>query len=364
MERSEYGSEFHWIAPEEGGGQCPVPEGSLFYASGRGAMRAVLIGANGNLRWQRLFVPTYFCQDVVTSLRESGIAIQYYEDSPLWQSPAVDHGALRTGDAVLVVNYFGLRGRLSLEDVRAAGADVVEDHTHDPWSEWARRSEAAYCIASLRKVLPLPDGALLWSPQGLRLPAAPTPTAFHQRGSHLKLCAMLLKDAYLRGRAVPKEQFLDLFRRGEELLGAPEISEASPLARTLASIFPTESWRERRRRNYRVFCEAVEGAEGFEILQVASGSGSCPFSAIILFDGKRVRDAVRGWLIENSVYPAILWPLSGDIRRTLPEATLDFSERMLSIPCDGRYSTEDLRRAAAALLRAVESAPRGRMPTQ
>ena len=38
---------------------------------------------------------------------------------------------------------------------------LIEDHIHDPLSDWSQSSNADYAVASLRKTLPVPIGAML-----------------------------------------------------------------------------------------------------------------------------------------------------------------------------------------------------------
>ena len=103
--------------------------------------------------WHRCFIPTYFCQEVTATIAETGVEVAAYEDSPLNAAPESVAVIAGSGDLVLLVNYFGLRDVRAYDSVRACGADILEDHTHDPWSSWARSSKAEYCLASLRKTL-------------------------------------------------------------------------------------------------------------------------------------------------------------------------------------------------------------------
>ena len=63
---------------------------------------------------------------------------------------------------------------------------------------------------------------------------------------------------------------------------------------------------------------------------------------VLLLENKEKRDALRKRLIADSVYPAILWNVPG----TASDASRDFSERMLSVHCDGRYSEDDIKQLA------------------
>ena len=62
-----------------------------------------------------------------------------------------------------------------------------------------------------------------------------------------------------------------------------------------------------------------------------------PFSLIFLLDSAKEREALRKYLIQHQIYPAVLWRLPEDSEFY---AAKDFSDRMLSVHCDARYSQE------------------------
>ena len=150
----EFGSDFHYIAPTGGSDtlQDFFPSAN-YYADGRQA----LIDLYRSQGWQRLWMPEYFCYDVIESLKEAGLELVFYTDYPDYHddSKAIEaiqrKGHFRPTDAILRVNYFGTR---SYRDVEKLNIPVVEDHTHDLIGGWAINSHADWCIASLRKSLP------------------------------------------------------------------------------------------------------------------------------------------------------------------------------------------------------------------
>lgn len=64
-----------------------------------------------------------------------------------------------------------------------------------------------------------------------------------------------------------------------------------------------------------------------------------PFSLLLLLDSASEREALRQYLVGQKIYPAVLWRLPDNC--TFKQAK-DFSERMLSIHCDIRYSRADI----------------------
>ena len=348
-ERWENGSEYHWVgfgAPEEPE-QAPWSSGRLVF-SGRDALRLLLGHGAEHRGWRRLWVPEYYCQHVAAALVRPNLELLPYPDHPLRPTPDLPDG--RHGDAVLLVDYFGLRGPVRAPQQN--GVEVVEDHSHDPWSPWARSSSADFCIAALRKTLPITDGGALWSPRGHPLPPTPRLTAQRRRAAATKLAAMILKAMYLDGHPVDKSEYRRLALRGERGLAVPGISAMSDTAGAILRSFPVQSWRRARATNHALLASLVEEAGWARVL--LSADGACvPFSLVVVLDTAERRERVRIRLIGANVYPAILWPLEETVVPVGRDAR-ELSRRMLSIHCDGRYGAADMGRVGDVFVRAGE----------
>jgi hypothetical protein len=330
----------------------------MTFASGRDALAALIQHGVKTRAWRRCFVPSYYCADVVTAILGTGIHVLRYEDSPLWLTPVQPPVVFQPGDAFLLVNYFGLRTQEAARLVSLGPADLLEDHTHDPWSDWAKHSTAAYCFASLRKTLPIPDGATLWSPLGLGLPDPVAVTPARGLASQKKLAAMILKSLYLQGEFGDKPTFRRLQLEGETEIGTGPVSAATPLANELLSVLPWDRWRGKRAANYQCLAAALGGLEGVDILTPFSRS-TCPFAVVLHFNDPEVRGHVRDQLTRMAMYTAVHWPLERDSEPRLRNAQL-LSERLVSLPCDYRFDACALQRVAAEVRSAIIGVGRSR----
>ncbi len=253
--------------------------------------RLALIHLYKSQGWQRLWVPEYYCYDVIESLTQAGLDIRFYVDHPGYTDDSMTleaiqkKGLFRPKDVVLRVNYFGTRSFRSPEKLSVA---VVEDHSHDLLGEWALKSQADWCIASLSETLPIPEGCIIWSPLGLDLPKASDASCLLDKAS-----------------------------------------------RDYLKTFDIHSWYSRKRENWEFLSNIKK--EGVKILKPES-YGCYPFSLILVFDDFSERDRVRNELIEHQVSPDVPWsfpaPKDGDVFK--------MSRGILSIPCDGRYSHDDI----------------------
>lgn len=306
-----------------------------YYADGRQA----LIHLYHSQGWQRLWVPEYFCYDVIASLKEAGLNLMFYQDWPGYHDDGNTleniqrNGCFRHTDAVLRVNYFGMRSRRKAEHLSVAA--VVEDHTHDLIGDWVVHSTADWCIASLRKTLPVPEGGVLWSPKGLPLPGAPERSAQNEEIAAIRWEAMKLKAYYLAGDKIEKSAFRAGFVDTEEYFDHASVCSLDNTSQAYLESFNVKEWYGRKRDNWNLLQEIRK--DGVHILQTEDENGY-PFSLILLFDSIDERDRVRKALIEQQVYPAILWNIPAFTNGEI----FHFSRGMLSIHCDGRYSSDDI----------------------
>ena len=341
----EFGSDFHYIETfNSAGTHLPdlLREATLL-ADGRQCIVA-LIRQYG---WKRIWMPDYFCYEVIDSVREqTGIEVVFYEDNPFDEAQVVTL-PFQEGDVLLRMNYFGLRGFRSNKDIPCP---VIEDHTHNLVGEWALNSDADWCIASVRKSLPVPEGGVMWSPKGYQLEITINTSEDNEQIAAIRWKGMELKASYLMGGDVSKEAFRKCFTETEEWFDRAETSLMDGRSRAyLSETLDVDQWQEARRRNW-LLLKTLVNTDACTVLRPENETCTM-FSLMILLNSRERRDIVRKRLIDSCVYPAILW--------TVPEnasaSARVFSERMLSIHCDGRYSEDDIRQLAHLVNEALEA---------
>lgn len=291
----------------------------------------------------RLWVPRYFCQEVISTWKNVGLSIVTYPDDPWQESDPIVLESAKPGDAILTVAYFGARAPRTA--VVREGVAVLEDHTHDPWSDAAWTSRADFAFASLRKSVPIPDGAVLWSPLGKRLPGPPS----GQRSEQVldRLTAMLLKADYLVGKKVEKNAFRTCALRGEKSFADGPPAPMSDFSRSVLHRFDVARWRACRRANWHTFQDAFSGPAWIRLFD--SGESDAPFCIVLVAEDAHRRNLLRTALVARNVYPAILWDLGGSVECELERPRAD---RMLALPCDGRYAKDDMIRLAKTIAEA------------
>ncbi|MEJ5341837.1 MAG: hypothetical protein WHT09_09740 [Thermogutta sp.] len=343
----EHGSEFGWILPlDYPYPKRALPANAVLFGNGRQALAAALLAGKKQRGWHRCYVPSYICQSVVDAVLATGLECIPYPDLPIGQ-PELNYRNLQPSDCVLIVNHFGWRSPQFSQLVRTTPAGLIEDHTHDPWSAWASNSSADFCIVSLRKTLPLPDGGAIWSPRGHPIEPPSIEEPDHQRAALQKLAGMLLKAEYLRGGSVEKSLFRSLQTSGENLFKTLPLSKPLEITSHLLDRLPWDQWRSKRRVNVEYLAGLLRTIKQVEVLNPPRMAESCSFGVVIRCPTNSVRDQLRQYLIERQIYPAVLWPKNCHMMNDCQ--AVEFSERILFFHADFRYEVTDLERVVQAV---------------
>ena len=331
----EYGSDFHFLPilnPKESKIR-DILSNIVYYASGR----QPIIDLYRQNKWKGLWVPGYFCYEVLATLKRDGINLKYYPDYPLANDSKILLSLpFEDGDALLRVNYFGLR---AVRTNNSIPVPVIEDHTHDLIGGWATNSDADWCVASLRKTLPLAEGGILWSPKGLKLLSKPKKTQENETLAARRWNAMRKKALYLNDKIKDKNEFRKDMLSTEEELVKLNVSMIDRVSADYLNNFGIEKWFCQKKVNREILIRDISAQFGSVKILEPEDSGCYPFSLTMLFDTQDERDDFRKRLIEHNVYPSILWNIPDSSKF---KAALDFSRRMLSIHCDARYNVEDI----------------------
>lgn len=339
----ENGSSFAWMEFGRTQEKSPWNDNGVLLRFGRDALGLLLSHGMKFRGWQRLWVPSYYCPEVIDYLINTGIEVKIYSKFILQEEQFLELSEVQKGDVILVINYFGLDVEKPLLLDQYENVEIIEDHSHDPWSFWAWNSKADWCIASIRKVIPIPDGAVLWSPKGYTIQESLHVIVNRPIAALKKLSGMMLKRLYLEGELIDKKLYLHLIKLGEKEIESKEIVGITDLSKSIISNFPILRWREQKRKNYDQLVSLLGDCQNISILEgIEQDVDRCPFSVILVIDTFQRRNLIFDYLISQSIYPAILWQV-GKIGIKAPiDDNVDFSSRMLAIHCDGRYNQEDM----------------------
>lgn len=334
----EFGSDFHTLNWGKGDSLLSKIEYNCnLYALGRHAIEAILRQEN----IKRLWLPSYFCHDSIARCKIMAEEVKYYSITPV-QNPyeVIESLPIEEDDAIFLMNYYGLWSHLHTPDLPCR---IIEDHSHDLTSDWALTSRADWCVASLRKTMPVAEGGILWSPVGHKLPDKPLNSQVHLLNAVQRNSAMELKCDYLAGAKIDKDSFLRIYRNTEEQFDTLPISPISEVSKTAIENIDINTWYASKKANWATLSNLIDQSKVKVVSPFANQN--IPFSLILQFNDNKSRNKVRKQLVSFSVYPAILWSIPDE----LDSDAKYFGDRMLSIHCDGRYTADDMYQLATII---------------
>lgn len=329
----EFGSDFHTIGSYKKGksNQTVYPNGYLLMADGRQCILELI----RRYKWKRIWMPAYFCYNIIEYIQNnSEIEVAYYEDYPGCDDVhVVATLPYEDGDVLFRMNYFGFRTFRSEQEIPVP---VVEDHSHDLVGDWAKHSDADWCIASLRKIIPIPEGGIIWSPKGYCSPCIDQSSVANEELSQKRWKAMDDKSKYLQGLISEKDGFRKLYQETEDTFDVLDCSSIDDRSKGYFEAFDIEAWNSAKKKNWEVLKDLFI-SRSVDVVCPESKE-LVPFSLIALFETEEKRNDIRRKLIAESIYPAVLWNVPNHVSGSVKE----FSSRMLSIHCDGRYNDDDI----------------------
>ena len=251
---------------------------------------------------------------------------------------------------MVLIHYFGFVQADVIAYIRKHQLSliIIEDISHalftraDAGIAWG---DADVTVASLRKLLPLPDGGYAVFNDAVDLSLLSCRTSFgHLSSVSCRFVGSLLKAIWLRYPVFSKSVFRCFFQWGEEWVNAyPKPAPMSVLSRFLLKRFDWSECVRRRQRNYAFLACKLKGLPGVQMLYPNLPAGVCPLGLPILCGD---RDKLATHLIDNRIYSPVHWELPDSVERREFADAWFVSDRILTLPIDQRYDLKDMSRIA------------------
>lgn len=306
----------------------------LFFDSGRSGIRYLL----SSIPHETIAFPNYLCDSILSAF--SNVKSIFY--------PIDEHLAIKRLDMVpwdridvfYLLHYFGCVQPEETLDYIAHKKEqyrfiIIEDTTHSIFSQPMTIGD--YCICSLRKWFPIPDGGVLYSKHPLPdLAYDALPVAVSDR-----INGMVLKSLYLQGKLDCKPLFREILLNSEELLDKQEeIRRLTPVSEMILKCSSIETMTKRRKENYSILHKLLEDILPEPVTRDVQSQ--TPFTYVISIDE---RNALRDYLIQNKIYCAVHWPCPAE----LASVSQRLSDHLMSIPIDQRYDGKDMHAIARVI---------------
>jgi hypothetical protein len=295
----------------------------------------------------QILLPDYLCEAQVHVLDQNKVDFAYYSLNGDLEPDLKSLESWRPRRcALVVINYFGL---LDLDKIGSELGNefpnfaLVADCVQAPM-DLPDRSIFPYAFTSLRKFLPVPDGAELFSPSGRVVgPSSGEATTFLSE----KLKAARLKSDYISGNVADNDEeqmFLKHFLKGERALDSThELYPMSALTgRLLSLVLPTEV-RSRRRNNFGFLASELKTI-GIEVRPLKENQ-----VPLCLPLQTRDRDLLRSKLAAHRVFCPVHWPKFD--RLAAQSLGAELADTEIGLVVDQRYTEADMLRQAAIVKR-------------
>lgn len=287
-------------------------EDALRMNTGRNCLEYILLSRG----YQKVYLPYYICSVVLEPFEKLGVQYAFYHlDNRL---EIKDNLSVKAGEALLYVNYFGLKQRYVEHLAGQYGASLIIDNTQAFYAKPVKGVDTFY---SCRKFFGVPDGAYLYTDK--LLGAEFEQDKSYDRMSHL-----------LRRIDEGAESGYDDFRRNDDCLSCQPIRRMSKLTCRLMQGIDYDEVARRRRANYRLL-ETMLG----ESNKIVPGleDDAVPMVYPYLPSAKGLREM----LIANRVFVACYWT---NVLDWVDDVSLEYclASQLLPLPIDQRYGEEEM----------------------
>lgn len=315
---------------------------SYFFRSARDILKYIAKLQKNNSS-NRVFIPILCCNSMFKPFKDNGYEIIFY---PLQLNYTIDANYincnLKNNDIILVSNYLGLKNNFStsqenhfLDDLKKKFPciTIIKDYTHNLKDALCTNKNLDdFSIFSVRKWAGFPDGGILWSNKKINVDYDNYDSTYFE----YKKRAMDLKSIYLENHNTEiKKEFLNLLKKAEHLLETDNnIIKMSEYSKQLLYKFDFEKILQVRTENIKYISDNTTFVKN--LLNNNIGGGL--YFPIYLTKNQK---EIQKYLAKHSIYCPIIWPAPIGYEN-FSEFSTNIISHMLAIPCDQRYSYEDL----------------------
>ena len=257
---------------------------------------------------KKLYIPTYLCDSVFRVCEREGCSYEFYEVGADFQP--VFEQSLKEKEWIYIVNYYGQV--TNEKNLQAKYKRVIFDNVQAFFQKPVNGIDTIY---SCRKFFGVPDGAYLASDTRMDVD---------------KDISMDRMEHVLGRYEMSASTYYSIFTRNEDRYYDLPVKGMSKLTHNILGAIDYQKVKERRETNFLFLNEELKSKNDIEI-QKAEGPFAYPLH---IKDGMRVKKQ----LAKKGLFVATLWPTaieSGGIAK-------DYSENILPLPCDQRYTLKDM----------------------
>lgn len=269
------------------------------YASGRSALRAAFpfLKKSGI---KTIFLPELICPSLPIFFKD------FFEVKTYANIKNLTAG--KSG-AVLFMDFFGASNQAEIESwiLKNPQTFSILDATFAPFSEWAKNSAANCVFASLRKLLPIPDGAYLKLKGEKPRKIAVLPSTSMPDFAGDILSAMTLKTLAKKAGGIENKAYRKLFMKGEEkLFNSKAVCRISPFSFEILKKLNVSEILKKRANMISDF-EKSENLKKLNCKTILPRDGKSAFSPAIIIENEAEFELARKMFATSHNRPAAYW---------------------------------------------------------
>lgn len=313
----------------------------IYLSTCRSAICMALRDINSSLKIALL--PGFTCHAVVKPFVDMGYEVIPYSINNKMEIDLEDLSSKiekYKPSVILFHDYFGFDSNVKIrisglsESLKESGIKIINDQTQSMFSIYDL-IEGDYYVGSIRKWMGIPDGAYIKGVHNNSI------YGVDDELEMAKFEAMTYKYKYLFDNEGTKEMVLNNFKNAESILDSREepyfISNTS---KVLLEQYNIDTLRKIRQKNGQTLLKAINDVNDLEVPFKEVGEKEVPFYIPVFV--KRKRKEFQRYLADNNVFATVIWGCPEEYRNELSVETQNIYEQILCIPCDQRYSVEDM----------------------
>ena len=323
-------------------GLCP-PEGDLrFLMSGRCANYLALEDFKKQQPHPVAYVPLYTCETVIDPFVKAGYELIFY-DFTKDMIPVFDESVLDKIHLISICGYYGFSGydREFLKKCEERGICIIEDTTHSIFSADGIYEGCTYVVGRMRKWLGVSCGGFAIKKTGSFTPLILPPHEVHlnmrRQGLAVKTDAFRHPDTVAASVSEDASRLLWdaelLLRKVYDIHGSDSESV------DIIEYYDFDALKRQRRENYRYMLEHCTKSDAYTIVFPYLDDATVP-SHFTLYAADRGK--FKEYLSQNGIHATSYWPVGPYINLEGHTDCAYIYDHVISIPCDQRYTAEDM----------------------
>ena len=264
---------------------------------------------------KKIYVPTYLCDSIYRVCEREGCAYEFYDVGDDFQ-PEFDN-VLQGDEWLYIVNYYGQV--TNEKEMKKKFGNIIFDNVQ---AFFQRPVEGIDTLYSCRKFFGVPDGAYLSTDVRMDV--------------EQDISKDRMKHILGRYENAASEFYNDYADNEESYYDLP-VRSMSKLTHNIMGAIDYKKVKKRREENFQYLFDNLQYLNRIKVKSV-EGPFSYPF-----YMGNGLE--IKRTLARKGIYVASLWPTAFEFGGL----TKDYSENILPLPCDQRYTIADMTKIIEAL---------------